>query len=104
MAVAVGGMGIPPGDFRWMTVAELIVTVSAWSEKRDGQYKETWERERWSVVNLINIQLDPKDRQSPEKMFPFPWDKKTRKRQPKEKKRAVADICAEARQLAAGLK
>ena len=91
-------MGIDPEAFRWMTLAELNEASRQWGESQYQQYKERWERERWSTANIINIQLDPKDRATPEKMFPFPWDKKERKKR-KAGGRDIKEICEEARRL-----
>lgn len=100
--LCVGVMGIDPNAFRWMTLAEIREAHKGWFENREQRYRDEWERERWATANLINMQMEVKDRTTPDKMFPFPWDakpKKKRKVSKAKRKEERKRICEEAMRL-----
>jgi hypothetical protein len=83
----VGKCGIAPNDFGFLTPRETSIIFNSWFEYKENKELEEWDRVRWQTTCLINIQLKIGDRQSPKKMFPFPWDKKDLQQEVKESTR-----------------
>lgn len=71
-------MGIRAEDFWDMTPREFFNALRHYNRAQDFEYHQGWERTRWLATITINIQLDPKDRITPEQLIRFEWD------QPKE--------------------
>lgn len=75
----VGQVGISPEVFPYMTYAECYYAWLGFAAREAELMRSAWERERASTCALINIQLQPKDRQDAAAMWPLPWDRGVRK-------------------------
>lgn len=73
----VGKVGINPNEFGLLTPRETSLIHNAWIEHQTFSERQQWERVRWQTTYLLNIQLKEKDRQTPNKFFPFEWDNET---------------------------
>lgn len=72
-------------DFCNMDFQEFAAVYKAYAEQRDFDYKNSWERMRLLAAITIQPHLAKGKKITPEKLLPFPWDKKkTRKRNAKE--------------------
>ena len=64
-----------------MDYQEFAAVYKAYAEQRDFDYKDNWERMRLLASITIQPHLAKGKKITPEKLLPFPWDKKkTRKR------------------------
>lgn len=80
MGYAVGHLGMSYNDFCLYTLSELEEIFKAYSEKRERESQERWGMVRMHAV--LTMQPHCKNRLSPEKILPFPWEKKKGKREP----------------------
>lgn len=63
-----------------MDFNEFAAVYKAYAEQRDTDFKDEWARMRLLATITIQPHLAKNKRITPEKLLPFPWDKKkTRK-------------------------
>lgn len=68
-----------------MDFEEFAAVYKAYAEQRDTDFKDKWARMRLLATITIQPHLAKNKKVTPEKLLPFPWDKKkTRKRNAKE--------------------
>lgn len=77
MQIGLGQMGMSAGDFWGTTPREFFNKMEGFFDHEMYLQRQAWERERWGVTVLFNIQVDPKHRVEPEKLLRFEWEKKT---------------------------
>ena len=64
-----------------MDFNEFAAVYKAYAEQRDTDFKDEWARMRLLATITIQPHLAKGKKVTPEKLLPFPWDKKkTRKR------------------------
>ena len=64
-----------------MDFNEFAAVYKAYAEQRDTDFKDEWARMRLLATIAIQPHLAKGKKVTPEKLLPFPWDKKkTRKR------------------------
>lgn len=78
MGYAVGRVGIPFDDFCNYTLEELDAIIRAYAEAREEDRRAAWSRMRLHAV--MTMQPHCKNRLSGEKLLPFPWEKKAKRR------------------------
>ncbi len=61
-------------DFLWLDMVEFNYIMEAWQKRRDEEEKAEWERMR--MLASICISPHVKHAPSPQKLLPFPWEKK----------------------------
>lgn len=67
-----------------MDFNEFAAVYKAYAEQRDTDFKDEWARMRLLATITIQPHLAKGKKVTPEKLLPFPWDKKkTRKRNAK---------------------
>lgn len=81
LGVALGCMGLSYDDFCRMDFAEFSAVWEAYATERDAAYKDRWQRMRLLASITIQPHLDRRHRLTPERLLPFPWDKKTERPQ-----------------------
>ena len=59
-----------------MDFQEFAAVYKAYAEQRDFDYKNSWERMRLLAAITIQPHLAKGKKITPEKLLPFPWDKK----------------------------
>lgn len=69
-------MGLRYDDFCDLTPDEFSYIYRAYSEEREAQYKDNWERMR--MLAAITIQPYAKKGMTPHKLLAFPWDTENR--------------------------
>lgn len=74
--LAVGEMGMRPGDFWEMTPGEFAAAAKAHRQAEERREHSEWERMR--VHAAITIQPHCKGRINPRRLVPLPWDRKKR--------------------------
>ena len=68
-----------------MDFEEFAAVYKAYAEQRDTDFRDEWVRMRLLATITIQPHLAKGKKVTPEKLLPFPWDKKkTRKRGVKE--------------------
>lgn len=67
-------MGLRYEDFCDLTPDEFTHIYRAYSQEREAQYKDNWERMR--MLAAITIQPYAKTHITPHGLLPFPWEKK----------------------------
>lgn len=100
MGVAVGCVGMSLDDFCALDFDEFEAVTRAWTEMRESQERQEWERMR--MLATIGIQPHAKKKLTPAQLLPFPWDreekeKRDRKAAPKsspERFRRIAERMA----------
>jgi len=63
-----------------MDFSDFEAVYKAYVEQRDIMYKDQWERMRLLATITIQPHLAKNKKVTPEKLLPFPWDKKKGKR------------------------
>ena len=66
-----------------MDFAEFTAVHKAYATQRDTDYKDRWARMRMLAAITIQPHLARGKKITPEKLLPFPWEKKNRKRRAK---------------------
>lgn len=66
-----------------MDFAEFAAVHKAYATQRDTDYKDRWARMRMLAAITIQPHLARGKKVTPEKLLPFPWEKKNRKRRAK---------------------
>lgn len=74
MGIAIGNMGIPYSDFCGFTSEEFDHIYRAWNEQQEAQLRDRWECMR--MMATIILQPHVKGNLTPQKVLPFPWEKK----------------------------
>ena len=69
-------MGLRYEDFCDLTPDEFTHIYRAYSNEREAQYKDNWERMR--MLAAITIQPYAKKGLTPHGLLPFPWDAENR--------------------------
>ena len=59
-------------DFCACTPAEFAAAVKSWREAEESRRRDAWERMR--LLALMTVQPHVKQRLSPSKLMPLPWD------------------------------
>ncbi len=65
-------MGMSRSDFCACTPAEFAAAVKSWREAEESRRRDAWERMR--LLALMTVQPHVKQRLSPSKLMPLPWD------------------------------
>ncbi|MEG1159985.1 MAG: hypothetical protein RSC78_04075 [Acidaminococcaceae bacterium] len=60
-----------------MDFEEFAAIYNAYAEQRDTDFKDKWQRMRLLATMTIQPHLDKRHKVTPEKLLPFPWEKKT---------------------------
>lgn len=68
-----------------MDFQEFASVYKAYAEQRETDFKDNWERMRLLATITIQPHLAKNKKVTPEKLLPFPWDKKKTNRGAKEK-------------------
>lgn len=85
MGIALGCIRLSYDDFCKMDFEEFASVYKAYAEQRDTDFKDEWQRMRLLAAIVIQPHLAKGKKITPEKLLPFPWDKKkTKKRSAKE--------------------
>jgi len=58
-----------------MDFDEFAAVYTAYSEQRDTDFKDEWQRMRLLATITIQPHLSKNKKITPEKLLPFPWDK-----------------------------
>lgn len=93
-----GVMGISSGDFCRMTPEEFAACAGAFSEARERDRRERWERMRTHAAICIAPHLTR--RVEPRKLLPLPWDKEaplqsqTERLTPEQRRQRVENLMA----------
>lgn len=66
-------------DFCRLDFVEFAAIWKAYAEQRDTNFKDEWQRMRLLASILIQPYLTKGRKMTPEKLLPFPWDKKAQK-------------------------
>ena len=69
-----GCMGMGLDDFCRLTPSEFSATFAAWQRQREADDRAEWERVRLHAC--ITIQPHIKGKMTPQRLLPFPWEKK----------------------------
>ncbi len=59
-----------------MEFGEFAAVYKAYAEQRDTDYKDKWARMRLLATIVIQPHLKKGSKVTPEKLLPFPWEKK----------------------------
>jgi len=59
-----------------MDFEEFAAVYKAYAEQRDTDFKDNWQRMRLLASIVIQPHLAKNRKLTPEKLLPFPWDKK----------------------------
>lgn len=59
-----------------MDFEEFAAVYKAYAEQRDADFKDNWQRMRLLASIVIQPHLAKNRKLTPEKLLPFPWDKK----------------------------
>lgn len=76
LGIALGCIRLSYDDFCNMDFQEFAAVYKAYAEQRDFDYKNSWERMRLLAAITIQPHLAKGKKITPEKLLPFPWDKK----------------------------
>lgn len=69
-----GCMGMSHDDFCKCDFDEFESISKAWREKNEAENRDAWERTR--ILAAICIQPHVKNKVTPQRLMPMPWDKK----------------------------
>lgn len=69
-------------DFETLSPDEFEAVCKAYGENRQSEYRDAWERMRMEAT--ICIQPHLRKKVTPEKLLPFPWERKEVKQVSKE--------------------
>ena len=79
MGIALGCIRLSYDDFCKMDFEEFAAVYKAYAEQRDIDFKDEWQRMRLLAAIVIQPHLAKNRKITPEKLLPFPWDKKRAK-------------------------
>lgn len=88
MGVALGCIGLSLDDFLSLEVDEFEHICRAWHDMTEGREHSRWERARMAAA--ITIQPHVRRSVRPDKLLPFPWEKKPKAPTPKPVSQAQA--------------
>lgn len=74
MGIAIGNMGIPYSDFCGFTPEEFDHIYRAWNEQQEAQLRDRWQCMRMMATIILLPHV--KGNLTPQKVIPFPWEKK----------------------------
>lgn len=86
MGIALGCIRLSYDDFCKMDFEEFAAVYKAYTEQRDIDFKDEWQRMRLLATIVIQPHLAKNKKITPEKLLPFPWDKKITLKDDKEPK------------------
>lgn len=72
-------MGLTYDDFCRLDYGEFSAVHRAYMEKYDAEYKDRWQRMRLLATITIQPHLDRRHKITPERLLPFPWEKKEKR-------------------------
>ncbi len=81
MGIAIGNIGMLYDDFLWLDMEEFNFIFKAWQNAREEEQRAEWERMR--MLASICISPHVKHAPPPQKLLPFPWEKKLKVQQPR---------------------
>ena len=73
---AIGCVGMRLDDFCRLTPSEFEAVCRSWNEREESLVRDGWERMRMGAA--IGIQPHVKEKVTPQKMLPFPWERPKR--------------------------
>lgn len=73
MGLAVGRLGMSPGDLMRLTLPEFEAIVDESRRARESDHRDRWECMR--MLATISIQPHTKKQLSPRELLPFPWER-----------------------------
>lgn len=76
--LALGHLGWDPSVFYSSTPRELENALKGFFKLHELQQRQEWERQRWSTVTLVNIQLPKNKKVKPKDLVEFPWERKVK--------------------------
>lgn len=71
-----GCIGLSYNDFCKLDFDEFAAVYKAYAEQRDTDFRDRWQRMRLLATIVIQPHLSKRKTITPEKLLPFPWDKK----------------------------
>lgn len=74
--LALGQLGWTPAVFYDATPRELENALKGFFNLHDIKERHHWERERWSTLMLLNIQIPKGKKLKPKDLIEFPWERK----------------------------
>lgn len=74
LGYGVGVIGLRTEDFLDMTPEEFEAVATAYEKRQEEQQQTDWERMR--LLATIGIQPHITERMTPQRLLPFPWDRK----------------------------
>lgn len=77
LGIGVSCIGLSYDDFCRLTREEFQHIYDAYQQDQELQYRTDWERAR--MLAAIVIQPHTKRKLTPQKLLPFPWEKKSKK-------------------------
>ena len=72
VGIALGVLGMSLEDFDRLTPAEFNAVYDKWSKGEESRRKEEWERAR--LVATILVSPHVKNKVTPQRLMPLPWD------------------------------
>lgn len=79
MAFAIGVVGLRYDDFCRLELKEFRAVCKVFQEQREADDKAEWERMR--LLATIVVQPHVKGKLTPQKLLPFPWEKRVKANQ-----------------------
>jgi hypothetical protein len=76
LGIALGCIGLRYDEFCNMDYLEFAAVYDAYATQRDLDYKDKWTRMRLLATIVIQPHLGRGKKLTPEKLLPFPWEKK----------------------------
>lgn len=75
LGFSLGCVRLSYDDFCRLTVEEFESVCKAYTDQQKAKDRADWERIR--ILAAINVQPHTKKKITPQRLLPFPWDKKT---------------------------
>lgn len=69
---AIGVIGLSVEEFRDLTGEEFAAIATSYEKRQEDAQRGEWERMR--LLATIGIQPHIKDKMTPQRLLPFPWD------------------------------
>lgn len=79
LGIALGCIGLRYDEFCKMDYEDFAAVYDAYATQRDIDYKDRWTRMRLLATIVIQPHLGKGKKLTPEKLLPFPWEKKKTK-------------------------
>lgn len=77
MGLAIGVLHMAPDEFFEMRLKHFFLKLQEYNRNRESEIKTNSELVRLQTTALINIQLKPSDKITPQQLWRFPWDEET---------------------------